>query len=161
MMRKSDNRALQHSLNQAGLYEGMIDGILGQASLEAATKYLANHKNLLPEEYPQIEERVAALFDAVETLEDEGIETTPYNNQYLYPMGTSLLCHLSYSLPQMVYVAELRAQQTVHASLRPIAQQMGVLLEENHPEMALYIDNSNDDWSEKRGEQTISEKPAA
>lgn len=51
MMRKSDNRALQHSLNQAGLYEGMIDGILGQASLEAATKYLANHKNLLPEEY--------------------------------------------------------------------------------------------------------------
>jgi thymidylate synthase ThyX len=134
----------------------LIDGNFGMYRW-----YMDELADLLPEEYPEIEARVNALYDAVDTLEEQGLETDPYQNQYLYPMGTSLLCHLSYTVPQLTYVAELRAQQTVHASLRPIAQQMGLLLAENHPDMALYIDESGDEWSEKRGEQTISEKPAA
>jgi hypothetical protein len=102
---------------------------------------------------------VTRLLAAIEGLNQQGIGTNAMQNQYLYPMGMALLCHLGYSLPQMVYVAELRSQKTVHASLRPIAQQMGAILKADFPTMALYIDNDADSWSAKRGTQTIEAKP--
>ncbi len=83
---------------------------------------------------------------------------TPVLNQYLYPMGTAVLCHLAYSLPEMVYVAELRAGKTVHPSLRQVAWGMLDALADKHPHLALFADRDPDGWTAKRGAQTIAEK---
>ncbi len=111
------------------------------------------------EAYATFEAEVVRLLEAIENLPQE-LGATAMNNQYLYPMGTSVLCQLAYSVPQMAYVAELRSQKTVHPSLRPIAQAMGRVLKEDFPEMSLYMDFDADGWSAKRGEQTIEAKVA-
>ncbi|MCB0318669.1 MAG: FAD-dependent thymidylate synthase [Bdellovibrionales bacterium] len=123
--------------------------------------YMNELKSLLPADYGNIAERTHAQFERIKNLSKEGVETDVLLDQYLYPMGTSIMCQLTYSVPQMVYVSELRSQKTVHASLRPIAQKIGTILEERHPGIALYIDNDPDTFSEKRGTQTIAEQAVA
>lgn len=80
-----------------------------------------------------------------------------YERQYYFPMGVNCLGFMSYSLPQAVYVAELRSAKTVHPSLRTLAQLMGQELKRMYPDMALYVDFSEDSFSAKRGHQDIVE----
>ncbi len=122
--------------------------------------YMNELKGLLEaEDYAAFETEATRLLQAIEDLPAD-VQATPLQNQYLYPMGTAVMCQLAYTLPQMVYVAELRAQKTVHPSLRPIAQAMGRVLGGDFPDMKLYIDHEADGWSAKRGEQTIEAKVA-
>jgi len=83
-------------------------------------------------------------------------ESTVVQNQYLYPMGCAVLCHLAYSLPEVVYVAELRSGKTVHPSLRRVAGDMLGFIADRHPKLALFGDTEPDGWTAKRGTQTIS-----
>ena len=118
-------------------------------------------QRLLPaSDYTTFRTKMQQQFDAIASLPSQGIATDPLRDQYLYPMGMACACELSYTIPQMVYVAELRSGATVHASLRPVAQQMGRVLEKNHPSLRLYVDYSEDSWSPKRGEQDITVKVA-
>ena len=80
--------------------------------------------------------------------------------QYYIPMGMNVACELTYDLPQMVYVAELRSGRTVHPTLRAIAQRMALFLQERHPKLALYADLRGDKFSVKRGLQDIVERVA-
>ena len=121
--------------------------------------YLQQVQEMLGDEYEAFENEVERLFRAIEDL-PEDLCADAMQNQYLYPMGTSVLCQLAYSVPQLTYVAELRSQKTVHPTLRPIAQAMGRILSEDFPDMALFIDEDADGWSAKRGEQTIEAKVA-
>lgn len=75
--------------------------------------------------------------------------------QYLIPMGYNVVVELSYSLPQLAYVAELRSSQTVHPTLRRVAKDMGKIIETLFPEMALYVDYDDDLFTLKRGTQNI------
>ena len=75
-------------------------------------------------------------------------------------MGMQVLVHASYSVPETVYVGELRSGKTVHPSLRPIAQKMLETLEQDIPSLKLYGDRDAESWSAKRGEQTIASKVA-
>lgn len=135
----------------------LIDGTFG-----VYPWYMQQVESLIgPEAFSNFKAEVSRLLAAIEALSLQGIKTNAMQNQYLYPMGMALLCHLGYSLPQMVYVAELRSMKTVHATLRPIAQQMGAILKADFPTMALYIDTDADGWSAKRGTQTIEEKVRA
>ncbi len=120
--------------------------------------YLEEIRSLLPAAAPDIEMEIQRLLQAIAVLPEQGLTTTPEQNQYLYPMGMGLVCHLTYSVPQATYVAELRSQKTVHASLRPIAQHMAQQLQQDSPAMTLYADHDTDSWSAKRGEQTIELK---
>jgi thymidylate synthase ThyX len=132
----------------------LIDGTFG-----IYPWYLQQVESLIgPEAFSTFKAEVTRLLAAIEALPLNSVQTNAMQNQYLYPMGMALLCHLGYSLPQMVYVAELRSMKTVHATLRPIAQQMGKILKEDFPTMALFIDTDADGWSAKRGTQTIEEK---
>lgn len=82
-----------------------------------------------------------------------------YDLQYFYPLGIRVSVELVYSLPQAVYVAELRSQQTVHQTLRVIAQKIGKQIEEDFGDVVkLYVDYSEDAFSLKRGTQDIIEK---
>lgn len=121
--------------------------------------YLAEMKRLLdPADYTEVQDTVTRLLRAIADLPSLGITTSPELDQYLYPMGMACLCHLTYSLPQMVYVAELRSGQTVHPTLRPVAQALGRLLREAVPTLPLFCDDTPDQFSARRGEQDIVEK---
>jgi len=78
-------------------------------------------------------------------------------HQYLLPMGTIVPITLDYDIHQTLYVAELRSSQTVHATLRPIAQSMGRYLEKELG-VKTYCDFSEDAWNIRRGSQDITSK---
>lgn len=84
-------------------------------------------------------------------------QLTPAQAQYLLPIGMNVLCRLIYDLPQMVYVAELRAGQTVHPTLRGIAQDMVGALRREHPDLTIYADMEPSEFCVRRGEQDIVE----
>jgi thymidylate synthase ThyX len=83
---------------------------------------------------------------------------TPAEAQYLLPMGMKVFCRIVYDLPEMVYVAELRAGKTVHPTLRFVAQDMLRALAAEHPKLALHGDMGDSDFSIRRGEQDIVER---
>ncbi|MDD3030377.1 MAG: FAD-dependent thymidylate synthase [Alphaproteobacteria bacterium] len=122
--------------------------------------YLNQFNDLLPvTEAKQLNADISAQFSALADLSGKmGPTTTPFLNQYLFPMGTQVLVHASYSLPETVYIGELRSGKTVHPSLRPVAQKMLDILRQDLPSIALHGDTEEDSWSAKRGEQTISDK---
>ncbi len=121
--------------------------------------YLNEMKRLLdPADYADVCTTIDHLLHEITALPSHGITTSPELDQYLYPMGMACLCHLTYSLPQMVYVAELRTGQTVHPSLRSVAQSLARLLENLVPELSFQRDMSPDQFSAKRGLQDITER---
>jgi thymidylate synthase ThyX len=81
--------------------------------------------------------------------------------QYYLPNGMNVACEIIYDLPQMVYVAELRTNQTVHPTLRSIAIKFASMLAENHPKLALYADMSESEFCIRRGDQDIIERSTA
>lgn len=109
-------------------------------------------------DYQALETAIGDLLTDIERLPDQGIETNRIDNQYLYPMGMAVGCTLAYSLPQMVYVAELRSGKTVHFTLRPIAHQLANSIQVNCPALNLYVDFDEDSFTTKRGEQDITAK---
>jgi len=118
--------------------------------------YLGQFEQFLsPQEAEQLIQDIDAQFLAIAGLAQKGVSVKPLLNQYLMPMGTQALVHASYSVPETVYVGEMRSAKTVHPSLRPVAQKMLGILGRDIPEMTLYGDMDMDSWSAKRGEQTI------
>ncbi|MFA5040085.1 MAG: FAD-dependent thymidylate synthase [Bdellovibrionales bacterium] len=109
----------------------------------------------------QLEQDIAAQFSAIADLPKQIAAVTTMLSQYLFPMGTRVLVHASYSIPEVVYVGELRSNKTVHPTLRPIAQRMLKILNRDVHSIALHGDMEEDDWCTKRGEQTISGKESA
>ncbi|MDP9128595.1 MAG: FAD-dependent thymidylate synthase, partial [Pseudomonadota bacterium] len=104
---------------------------------------------------------IDAQFERIAGLSALGINASSLLNQYLYPMGTTALVHVSYSVPQAAYVGELRSGKTVHPSIRPTAQKMLQILAQDIPGIALHGDMDEDDWTAKRGDQTITGKAQA
>lgn len=96
-----------------------------------------------------------------ELAELSSLVLTKEERQYYLPIGMNVACEIVYDLPQMVYVAELRSSQTVHPTLRRIAQQMGLSLKQRHPHLALYVDMSESEFCIRRGEHDIIERPTA
>ena len=71
-------------------------------------------------------------------------------------MGFQVALEMTASIPSLVYVAELRAGNTVHPSLRPLAQKFGEILKKEIPGIRIYTDMSPDEFSAKRGVQDIT-----
>jgi thymidylate synthase ThyX len=83
----------------------------------------------------------------------------PVELQYFIPMGYRVKIHMSCSLPSAVYIAELRSSDTVHPTLRKMAQKMGNAIKEAIPYIAMHHDLSDGTvWNTKRGNQDITEK---
>lgn len=121
--------------------------------------YMKQFRELLSQEDSAfIEQEINSQLENIETLEKQGIKCSRLFNQYLFPMGIRALVNTSYSVPETVYVGELRSGKTVHPSLRPIAQKMLKILAEDLPGIALHGDMDEESWTAKRGEQTISAK---
>jgi hypothetical protein len=114
-------------------------------------------ENLTSDDFKSLSETISDIFHSISIME-VGKSREEVLDQYLYPMGTRTLVHVAYSVPETIYVGEIRSGQTVHPSLRPIAQQMLNIIKSDIPPIAVHGDFENDKWSSKRGEQTIIDK---
>ena len=81
-------------------------------------------------------------------------------NQYVLPMGTIVPVVLSYDLPQMAYVMELRTGQTVHPTLRKYFQDIFQDIDKmgNAANSYLCPNMTPDEFGLKRGTQDIIKK---
>lgn len=85
----------------------------------------------------------------------ESLDCSKEDKQYYIPMGYNVPVKLTFQLPGIVYLAELRSGKTVHATLRQRAHQLADALEKNIPHLTLHADRDPDDWDIRRGNQTI------
>ena len=88
------------------------------------------------------------------------LECSEEIRQYYVGMGYTVAVVMSCSLPSAVYIAELRAADTVHPTLRVQAQRMGDALKQAVPGLAMHHDTSPGTWNIKRGSQDIVRKEA-
>ena len=96
---------------------------------------------------------IAFLSGAASTITDD-----PVARQYYLPMGFRVPCQVTYALPSTLYVLELRSGKTIHPTLRRTIQGMVKDFQAVFPELPLHADKDLDDWSLRRGGQTISAK---
>lgn len=110
----------------------------------------------LPEESKIVAQR---LFDEIDVFINKYVADVnrSLEMQYLLPMGTVAPLTIETSIKQAVYLAELRSGQTVHATLRPVAQAIGTYLE-NNLKIPTTTDFSEDEWNVRRGTQDIVSK---
>lgn len=75
-------------------------------------------------------------------------------------LGFRVDANVTFGLPAAVYVMELRSSKTVHPTLRRKVHQMIGLFQSiwKPADFALYVDMDPDDWSIRRGAQTIAER---
>ncbi|OIP79993.1 MAG: hypothetical protein COT39_01140 [Parcubacteria group bacterium CG08_land_8_20_14_0_20_48_21] len=101
----------------------------------------------------EAENLVVQQKEAVEQLHADENEA-----QYYHAMGYRVPCRVTYGLPPMVYVIELRSGKTVHPTLRTVAHQMHHALKQQFPKLVIHADTDPDDWDVRRGLQDIKEK---
>lgn len=82
-----------------------------------------------------------------------------YERQYYVPIGFRVPCQFTYALPAAVYVMELRSSKTVHPTLRRLVHKMVGDFRAAFPTVKLHVDMDPDDWTVRRGSQTIVQKP--
>ena len=99
--------------------------------------------------------------DALLEEQDEAIRTVsddPVLRQYYTAIGYQVPCSITYGLPAMVYVLELRSGKTIHPTLRHVILSMAKQFRKLFPQVPIHVDEDPDDWSVRRGDQTITEK---
>ena len=122
---------------------------------------LVTHHGFLPWYLEQLPEKLRAEAEALiaeQIASIDSLSCDKFMKQYYVALGFAVACEVNYSLPQTIYVAELRSNQTVHATLRVVAQQMANTLKELIPNITLHADMSADEWDTKRGTQDIVKK---
>lgn len=83
-----------------------------------------------------------------------------FEAQYFIPMGYSVENVINCTIPQAVYMAELRSSALVHPTARKVGTGIANFLEEVYPFIKIYPDRNESDWDNtlKRGTQTITLK---
>jgi thymidylate synthase ThyX len=88
-----------------------------------------------------------------------GLSDDPVVRQYYTPLGFRVPCHVTYGLSAAVYVMELRSGKTVHPTLRRAVHESFIRpFREMFPVVSLHVDTDPDDWTVRRGDQTITAK---
>jgi hypothetical protein len=88
----------------------------------------------------------------------ERVTDNPVLRQYYTALGFRVATNLTYALPAAVYVMELRSGKHIHPSLRRKVQWMIREFKAQYPNVSLHVDTDLDDWTVRRGSQTITEK---
>lgn len=81
-----------------------------------------------------------------------------FDRQYYCALGFEVPCSVTYALPALLYVLELRSSKTVHPTLRQRVREMILQFRASFPDVALHVELDPDDWTIRRGEQTIAKK---
>lgn len=102
---------------------------------------------------------VAFLADQLHQI--EVTKLTPFEKQYLFPMGMRIPTRMVGTLPKMLYLVELRAQTTVHPTFHANAFQLAQEIKQylcsqfEVGDVPLYVNPNVGEFSWKRGTQTI------
>ena len=109
----------------------------------------------------QLPDDLRAYVESVVTRLEKDIENlalSPEVTQYYVAMGYTCAVKITCNLPSAVYIAELRSGNTVHPTLRIVAQQMGDQLAGLVPDLTMHHDKGAGVWDIKRGAQDITHK---
>lgn len=82
----------------------------------------------------------------------------PVEKQYYCGLGFRVCCRIAHGLPAFVYILEMRSPKTVHPTYRARIHQLIRLFQKDFPNVALHVDLDPDDWTVRRGTQTIKER---
>lgn len=83
------------------------------------------------------------------------------DRQYVCALGYRVPANVTMNLPSLVYFLELRSSKTVHPTLRAKVIDLVHQFRSLFPHIALHADTDPDDWTVRRGSQTIVEKVEA
>ena len=84
----------------------------------------------------------------------DNLNLTKEQRQYYVPMWYNISNQISWTLPAMIYMIELRSTQYVHPTLRIIAQKIWEHLENTH-NLKLFVEKSTYDFDVNRGKHDI------
>lgn len=98
-------------------------------------------------------EKAKVHLNEVKTMIDS-LNLSKEDKQYYLPMWYNISNQISWTLPAMVYMVELRTTQFVHPTLRLIAQNIGEYLEKKHS-FKLFVEKSEYDFDINRGKHDI------
>jgi len=102
----------------------------------------------------------AKQFVAAQVERIEALRVTDVERQSYIAMGFDVGCRVVQTLPAFVYRVELRTAQTVHPTLRRIAQaEARLFTDQTGGVVQMHVDLSPDIWSTRRGAQTIEARP--
>jgi hypothetical protein len=90
--------------------------------------------------------------------EIDKLDCSPEEKQYYIAMGFACPIQITCSLPSAIYIAELRSGNTVHPTVRKVAQGMGEAVKVAVPGITMHHDMSEGVWDVKRGTQDITKK---
>jgi thymidylate synthase ThyX len=133
------------------------NGVCRMPLLDANYGFEAWYLEQLGELRGEAEALIDTQRDAIAKLAVDDDDCTVVR-QYYTALGFRVPCNVTYSLPALVYVLELRSGKTVHPTLRKQIHAMVHGLRSKYPDVALHVDMDPDDWTVRRGDQTITEK---
>jgi thymidylate synthase ThyX len=113
------------------------------------------------EQLPESVQAHARHLIVEQTARIEALDAPAVERQYLIPLGFKVPLQCMYPFPAFVYLLEMRSAKTVHPTLRKLVLSMihgfRAGLDDDIP-VALHVDEDADDWTVRRGEQTITAK---
>jgi len=126
------------------------NGVCRMPLIEGRLGFESWYIDELPE---SLREKARAL---VRTSRDQPLTRNLIEAQYYRPLGERVRCDLTYSLPALLYVLEIRSQKHVHPTLRrrvlEVASQVRDLLPQY---VRMHLDLDPNDWDLRRGQQDI------
>lgn len=92
-----------------------------------------------------------------QTLAIEALDADAVDKQYLTALGFRVAGSVTYGLPAMVYILELRSGKTIHPTLRRFVLRTVAEFRQEFP-VPIHADMDPDDWTVRRGGQTITRR---
>lgn len=86
----------------------------------------------------------------------EQYDVSPFNLQYFYPLGSTVRCELMVTLPQLMYILELRSGKSVHYTLRKKIHEFWKMVKLYLPDqLTHYVNEDPSEFYYERGQQDI------
>jgi hypothetical protein len=110
----------------------------------------------------ELQKEAWALIDeqryAIAALLPEDLKNRSVLRQYYTALGFKVPTTVAMGLPALLYMLEMRSSKTVHPTLRSRVRLIAKRMNDLIPDLVMHIDNDADDWTVRRGEQTITVK---
>lgn len=132
--------------------------VYNQATMVSDTRvFYSEYLKQLPSELKTwVLHEINEQYRSIEQLSTEFLD--PYSLQYYFPLGNVVNAKLILTIPQLVYILELRSSQSVHFTLRQLILSIGSILRPKYPMLFSWMDDSPTEFNFNRGQQTIVKK---
>lgn len=131
-------------------------GLLGGGgSLNFSSAYFHELPNFSKSELKRLDTFLESQDFKIRSLR-ERYEVSDINLQYFYALGCIVRCELMVTLPQLMYILELRSGKSVHYTLRKKIQEFWSMVKPYLPDaMTHYVNEETSEFYYERGQQDI------